>query len=614
MCGIAGYIGTKTITNKYIRKTLYLMKNRGPDSQNFIEFKNKKKNVYLLHSRLNILDLHERSNQPFTYKNLTLVFNGEIYNYLELKKKLERNKIKFQTKSDTEVLLKGYFFYGKKFFNMMEGMWALAIWDNNRKKLILSRDRFGEKPLYVHKIKNGIYFGSEIKFIKQLLNKKIKINSQTLLNYIFLGYKSIRKNFETFYEGVFEFPSSSILEIRNKYKLNYKRYWKLKYKPKEQSLKKIIVKSKNLLLKSIKLRLRSEVPIAFALSGGIDSNSIVSVANKSIKKRIKTYSIIDTNKEYSEIENINKTINFLKCENKKIILNKKKNILKDLSNLIKYHDSPISTINYFIHHYMLNQISKDGFKVVVSGIGADEIYSGYYDHTLQYLYEVRKNRNFKNFLNNWKSKSFKYIKNPIFQNYNLYIKNPKYRKHIYDFNNTKSKCFKKSLSKKFFEFKEKNFTKSLLRNRMLNELFFEGVPICLHEEDLNSMYFSVENRSPFLDKSLVEFLYTVPNKYLIQDGFTKFILRQSMKKIVEKSILQDTKKVGFNYSITSLINFNSLKFKREFENKKNLIYKYVEFENFTKLIKDKNNLLLNAKFVFNVISASLFLKNYHNEK
>lgn len=126
-----------------------------------------------MHSRLNILDLNQRSDQPFTYNNLTIVFNGEIYNYLELKKLLKKNKVKFNTESDTEVLLKGYAYYGKSFFNLLEGMWAIAIWDDNNKKLILSRDRFGEKPLYILKNKNGVYFGSEIKFIKQLLEKKL---------------------------------------------------------------------------------------------------------------------------------------------------------------------------------------------------------------------------------------------------------------------------------------------------------------------------------------------------------------------------------------------------------------------------------------------------------
>jgi asparagine synthase (glutamine-hydrolysing) len=614
MCGIAGYIGTKTLAQKNIISTLELMKNRGPDSQDYKIFKEEKKNIYLLHSRLNILDLHERSNQPLTYKNLTIIFNGEIYNYLELKKLLKKKNVKFDSQSDTEVLLKGYFIYGNFFFKMLEGMWSLAIWDNNKKKLILSRDRFGEKPLYIFKSNNGIYFGSEIKFIKQLINKKFKINTNKLLSYIFLGYKSLKKNSDTFYNGVSEFPLSSILEIKNRHKLNFKKYWKLTYKPKKISLKKIIKKSKRLLLKSINLRLRSDVPIAFSLSGGVDSSAIVSVASKKNKKKIKTYSIVDFAKEYNEIKNIKKNIKTLGCKNQLIYVKNKKIVLNDLSKLIKYHDAPISTINYFVHHYMMKQISKDGYKVVISGIGADEIYSGYYDHTLQYLYETRNDKNFNIFLNNWKAKTLKYIKNPIFKDYNLYIKNPIFRKHIYDFHETKLKYLKKNCSKNFFRFKEKSFSKSLLRNRMLNELFVEGVPICLQEEDLNSMYFSVENRSPFLDKNLVEFMYTVPSKYLIQKGIVKFILRQSMKNIVNKDILNDTRKVGFNYSIESLINFNSAKFKNEILNKNNLIYKYIHFENFKKLINNKNSLQSNTKFIFNVINACLFLKNYQNEK
>ena len=179
MCGIAGFIGNDRISNEIINKSLFLMKNRGPDDQSFCHLKvNNSLNIYLLHSRLSIIDLKNRSNQPFKKKHITLVFNGEIYNYKEIKKDLEELGYKFYTESDTEVLANAYLQYGERCVDYFEGMWAFAIWDDKIKKLFLSRDRFGEKPLFYYKNQKGIYFGSEIKFIKSLSYDNFRIKKE----------------------------------------------------------------------------------------------------------------------------------------------------------------------------------------------------------------------------------------------------------------------------------------------------------------------------------------------------------------------------------------------------------------------------------------------------
>jgi asparagine synthase (glutamine-hydrolysing) len=158
MCGIAGYIGKKKISRNNLIGTLNLMKNRGPDSQNSMNFKYNNNFVYLLHSRLNIIDLNSRSDQPFSIDQFNIIYNGEIYNYLELKKNLEQKGYKFFTQSDTEVLLNLYIEHGEECVNFLEGMWAFAIWNNKKKKLFISRDRFGEKPLFIHKCDEGFFF------------------------------------------------------------------------------------------------------------------------------------------------------------------------------------------------------------------------------------------------------------------------------------------------------------------------------------------------------------------------------------------------------------------------------------------------------------------------
>ena len=176
MCGIAGYLGAKKIPKERIIKTLSLMKKRGPDNQNFKRFKIFNRYLYLLHSRLNIIDINNRSNQPFIYKDYAIIFNGEIYNFKELKKDLIKNGVVFTTTSDTEVLLKAYIFHGKKFLNFLEGMWSFVIFDNKAKELFISRDRFGEKPLYYYLNKKRLFILDQK---LNLLNLSQKINSKS---------------------------------------------------------------------------------------------------------------------------------------------------------------------------------------------------------------------------------------------------------------------------------------------------------------------------------------------------------------------------------------------------------------------------------------------------
>ena len=608
MCGIAGYLGRKKISKRLIQKTLKFMKNRGPDNQSYKLYRVFDLNLYMLHSRLNIIDINKRSNQPYVFNDHAIIFNGEIYNYLELKQDLIRKGVKFSTNSDTEVLLKSYLFYGLKFLQKLEGMWSFVILNKKSDQVLISRDRFGEKPLYYTFEKNELFFGSEIKFIKSLSNKKFKIDDRHLFKYLFLGYKSIKKNYDTYFEKIKEFPKSSYLILNKNFKLNFKRYWHLQYKPKKILLKTAIKKTKDLLKNSIKMRIRSDVPIAFSLSGGVDSNVLAGITKKKFNKNIKCFSIIDKDQRYNEQRNIKITKNFLKCSIKNIIPPQTNN-LKKLERLIEYHDSPISTINFLVHSYLAEKVSRNNFKVLISGVGADEIFSGYYDHTLQYLYEIRHLSTFKDEFKNWKEKIQAHIRNPIFKSGMLYLKNVKFREHLFNFYQKKLPFIKNKYKRNHSKFYEKNFTKSLMRKRMLNELFFESVPVILKEEDLNCMKNSIENRSPYLDKKLIEYLFTLPTKLLISKGFTKFLLRMVGKNYVHKKILNDTKKVGFNYSIHSIIKLKSEQFKNKFLSKNNKIFKFINNKKF-KVLFFKTEIQNDEKFIFNFISASLFLKRF----
>lgn len=611
MCGISGYIGKKVINPEVIKKTLALMKNRGPDANGACNFFDKTANINinLLHTRLGIIDLDKRSNQPFTDGDLTIIFNGEIYNYLEIKKKiLEKKKINFKTNSDTEVLLQAYKVFGISFFDDLEGMWSFAIWDEKKKNLLLSRDRFSEKPLYIFKDHDGIYFGSEIKYLKSLSQKKFKINEGHLVRYLFQGYKSLYKYESTFYENIENFPNASFSIINKNLNLKYKKYWTLNFKPKKMSFNYAVSQTKKIILKKFNQKFRSDVPMAFCLSGGVDSNTIVSIAKKKFNLKVKTFSIIDKVGGFDESKNIQKTVNYLKTMHINLVV-KIKNSFKSLENMIKYHDGPIITSNYFYHSFLLKKIAESGHKVVFSGTAADEIFSGYYDHSLQFLYEVRNDKSFFKYLDYWKKGIGKFIKNKRFQDPYLYIKNPYYRDHIFEYSDIFSAAIKKNKKKYLKEFVENNYSSSLLRNRMMNELFFEGTRPILQADDANSMFYSLENRSPFLDKELIEFMYTVPTILLMKRGYTKSILRESMRGIVSNHILDEREKSGFNIDVQSMFNFNSKYMKKKIINKNNKIFSIIDRNFIISILNDPERAKKYSKFIFSFINAAIFLKN-----
>ena len=602
MCGIAGYIGKKEMSRKNIFETLNLMKNRGPDFQSQSSFSHNNSNISLLHSRLSIIDLDPRSNQPYLDNNCVLVFNGEIYNYIEIREELTELGIVFKTESDTEVLIKSYQIFGEKCVDKFEGMWSFAIYDKGKNKLFLSRDRFAEKPLFYYESSEGFYFASEIKFIKELSGNSLIVNYNHLNRYLVNGHKSLHKTSDTFYKGIKEVEFATNLSISNN-KINQYKYWKPYFSPTNITENDAVEGINHYLKKSLKLRLRSDVPLAFCLSGGVDSASLVSLAAKEFNYNVSTFSIIDSDPRYNELDNIESTVNDIGCKSYKVKLGTNNENITRLENLVKYHDEPVATISYFIHSILSEAIASKGFKISVSGTGADEIFTGYYDHFNLHLNEIKYDKDFNKYLLDWKTYTHKYVRHPDLRKYDLYFKNPKIRSHIYLNNHYFSDFLKTSFKEKFTE---KKYTSSLLRNRMMNELFHEVVRVILHEDDLNSMYYSLENRSPFLDKDLFEFVNTIPSKYLIKNGYAKNLLRKSMNGVLNNKVRLDREKKGFNASINSIIDFN---------NKKHIDYILDDSKIFEFVKKDKIESLLKAKeysnsfkkFIFNFLNIKIFL-------
>lgn len=606
MCGIAGYFGTRAPGESAIEATLQRMERRGPDTQQYKIIHSGNNSALLLHSRLSIIDLNERSNQPFSIGDCTLIFNGEIYNYLELRKELEGLGECFHTDSDTEVLLRAYLKWGQRCVGRFEGMWSFAIFDKAANTVILSRDRFSEKPLYILRTSHGIFFGSEIKFIKELSGHRLTPDSGKLIDFMVSGYKTIYKTEgRTFFKEVEEVPGASVFTINADRQTTLERFWKPTFHPRPMSIEEAIEGTRHHLLESIRLRLRSDVPLACCLSGGVDSSAIASIAIKNFNCDVATFSILDSDERYDEGANIRATVDDLGCSNTAIHLQMDKGI-KPLQELVAYHDAPVITISNYVHSFLMREVAEHGFRVVFSGVGADELFTGYYDHFLQHLYEMRYRPDYEDYLNPWKTHVQGLIRNPFLQDPDYYANDPLSRKHMILNSDEFENCFKMKVKAVF---PETIYSDSLLRNRMLNELFHEGTRPILYETDMNSMYYSVENRSPYLDSQLFDFAYSIPNELLIKDGFGKYVLREAVRGILNDKVRLDRHKKGFNASITSILNLKSGP-DRDYILQDGPIYEFIHRDRIKAMLDRDGFPNSIAKFLFSFINSKIFLDQH----
>jgi asparagine synthase (glutamine-hydrolysing) len=329
---------------------------------------------------------------------------------------------------------------------------------------------------------------------------------------------------------------------------------------------------------------------------------LVSIAAKKFKYQAASFSIIDQDERYNENANIDATIKDTGCRSTKIHISNDGTIER-LSRLIEYHDAPIATLTYLVHSMLSERIAADGYKVAISGNAADELFTGYFDHYNIHLYEMRNHPKYSEFLQDWQEHIQPIVRNPFLKDPDFYVKNPASRSHIYQ----EEEDFSKYLTGDFHEeFTEENYSGSMLRNRMLNELFHESIPVILHEDDLNSMMYSIENRSPYLDSKLFEFAYSIPPELLIQKGFNKYILREAGKGILNDTVRMDRRKRGFNVSIYSLIDFSRQEIKDIFLSD-SAVFDFVNRDKIEELIKNRPSSNSFSKFLFNFINIKIFM-------
>jgi asparagine synthase (glutamine-hydrolysing) len=608
MCGIAGYFGRTPPSDMAARACLGAMHRRGPDGNGIFRHRHGSgQSVLLLHSRLSIIDLNDRANQPFAFGGTVLSFNGEIYNYLELRGALEQRGAGFTTQSDTEVLAQLLSGEGAAALGRCEGMWAFASYDQVSGQLLLSRDRFGEKPLYLYRDADGVYFGSEPKFIFALLGRRLPVNEDQILRYLVNGYKAIYKGRDTFFRGISEVAPGACLTLDpDGGRAVEQRYWhpEIAACDPAMSYADAVAAVRGALIRSVELRLRADVPIAFCLSGGIDSNALIAIAKRHLGYPVHGFTIMNSDERYEERDMVEASVAELGLRHTSVAVSSG-DFLPGLATLVAQHDAPVYTITYYAQWRLMQAIHAAGYKVSVSGTGADELFSGYYDHHNAYLAMAQGDEAlYAESLANWRRDVEPIVRNPFLRDPEYLVRRPEARDHVF----LNAEEFADYLRRPWREaFAEERYCGDLLRNRMANEIFHESVPPILHEDDLNAMYFSIENRSPFLDRTLFEVCQRIPTRHLIRNGRAKSVLREAARGLAPDLVLDNPRKVGFNVPIHDYLDAGDPEIRaRLLDN--GPIFDLVRRDRIEQLLDRAALPNSESKFLFYFVSAKLFLE------
>ena len=499
MCGIAGIIGHKA-TKPTILRMLEIQKHRGPD---FMDFYCEENKIVLGHNRLSIIDLSSNANQPFTSecRNFILVFNGEIYNYIELKNELQ-TKYLFKTQSDTEVLLNAYIEWGESCLDKCNGMFSFAIWNKKEQTLFAARDRFGVKPFYYYFDHSTFYFASEINTLFAAGIPKAT-HDKVWLNFFSEGSYGLPN--ETFWQNIEQLPGGHFLTLKDN-SLQLKKWYhfedslSLLQNQFDKNEEEYII---HLLLKSINLRFRADVPVGFNLSGGLDSSTLLALIDQQDidKSAVEAFTFITNDERYDEIKWVkamleNRPFHLTICP-----LSAKE--IPGLSLKMALHQAePYGGIPTIAYSKIFQTSSQNGVKVLLDGQGSDEAWAGY-------DYYLHNNQN-------------------VIQG----VSKSPFRTNVID------KDFANEYHKTSYP---KPFEEDLL-NLQYRDLFYTKIPRALRFNDRVSMLYGTELREPFLDYELVEYVFSRPNDFKIKNGVQKWMLRKIAEKFLQKNLVLTPKR------------------------------------------------------------------------
>lgn len=537
MCSICG--GNYPL--EIVQKASESMRHRGPDfSGSFSD-----KDFSFAHNRLSIIDLDSAANQPFTSPycpHLVLVFNGEIYNYLEIKQELEGLGIPFFTHSDTEVLLHSYAFWGEKCLQKFNGDFAFAVYDKRDSSLFLARDRLGNKPLFYALEGDKIFFASEIKAF--LAIRDFPFDLEEVSKWLLFSNGEPTK---TIYQGIFNFPPAYFAYFKEGDKeLRFRKYWdfkpnfeKIKNVPNnEKDLQNALEELEFLLLDATKIRLRSDVPLALCVSGGVDSSILAHfIAREKVDCRYFGLNFKD-NAQGDESVYIEQLARDLKIPIH-FVSPSLDSIAEDLQSLCYTQDEIFRSFSQYSQFLLFRSIAPY-CKVSLGGQGADELFGGYYHHIGRYIFA-----HFKAF-----KERVKLYGNAAFKEYTFGFKcalDRELKLQLFQEDNARDieKLQSFGLPIPTLENLLERFLPDFSQGLWLDTMVF-NLPNLLRYEDRNAMAFGIENRTPFTDYRVVEFAFRVAEGFKVQKGYSKYLLRLLLERLGSKSLAWRRDKIGFS--------------------------------------------------------------------
>ena len=549
MCGIAGCFAYDN-AEELVKKMNAAMAHRGPDGEGKVCFADKNVKVGLAHRRLAIID-RATGKQPMKSANnpdYEIVYNGEVYNYLELKEELlaENPKLKFRTNCDTEVVLEAFIQWGDKAFDKFNGMFGLAILDRKKGQVTLARDHFGIKPLYVYEKGKQVLFASEIKTL--LATGVVETEPNDKIIYRYLKFRVQDDASETFFTNITRLLPGEMMTI-SKTGTKRKMYTRLREElielakhPKAYTKEEAEEYGKRL-DKAVKMRLIGEVPVGTSLSGGLDSSSVAALIAKNLEEdsknkeletvgtRQNTFSAVFPNSSNDEEEYVDALIDKYP---KKIKAHKikptPKTFLEDLTDFVRTQEEPIISTGPYAQYAVMREASKH-VTVLLDGQGADEMMAGYDPYYYVYLNQLKSRKQYKR-LAAETGKSSDIVKKILRRRF---INKPP--KPVTD-------LMQKEFAEKYAGEKMAVINNNL-KMRLLDDIFKNSLPSLLRYEDRNTMRFSLEGRVPFIDKELLKYLFSLDDDAIINRGWNKNILRESMKGILPEKIRARRNKIGF---------------------------------------------------------------------
>lgn len=583
MCGIAGYwfYHRQINTTGMILDMSREIAHRGPDDEGYVLIDNRRGHsmdlsgdrsqpeirrkfdpinngkvgfvhqLAMAHRRFSIIDITHTGHQPMwnRQKSLCLVFNGEIFNYIELRQELEQQGVVFRTRSDTEVILESYQLWGEECFSRFSGFWALSLYDLNRNMLILCRDRIGKKPLYIFHSRECVMWASEIKSLLPVLNKsELQLNDEVIYNYLISGIRDF--GHATFWKDIRMLDTAALLKVNPEGEFTHRHYWELPGTRKDEEDVDFDHSTKHfnhLMEVALTERLRADVPVAFELSGGLDSSSLVALRAELNPAPFAAFSVKYRDKTVDESDFALKMVEHYGQIDHHLIDFEEENLWPYLNDFIYLLEEPFHGPVLLIGQLLRKKMRQQGYKVIIGGAGGDEVFAGYTEYAIPTLRSLLQKGRYRDFLTNILLYKEKYPLS-LFPMISLLTRKIfRIRSSSLDF----ERYIDSDRDYKLFLQYPKDINQLYIQNMNDLKMFY-----WMCSNDKSDMGIPIEVRNPFLDYRVVDYVFSLPVSFFFRNGWLKWFLRKSFQEIVPDSIVWRKRKRGFPFPLKKWLTDN----------------------------------------------------------